>query len=224
MSADREAAPVALLPCPLCGKEPVGVEHPPHEHPLLASMGIDFPAHHGSYTIECPACNLGLIDDDETLAKLAWNRRAHPPQDKVTDERREPERCGECGSLRDCIHSPAAPVPVEGRGGEADPKTVCQVCKQPVRALYGFGPDGERESWYWRNVAPDAASGGVMLPIHDRCAAPTSQLHPDTVERCIRFVGSFMNPNGPHTKEYATACADIQDALRAMLSNEGREG
>lgn len=45
----------------------------------------------------------------------------------------------------------------------------CVVCGQAVPAWFSlYSPD----AWHWRNVAPDAASGGTMMPCHDRCAQP----------------------------------------------------
>ncbi len=50
-----------------------------------------------------------------------------------------------------------------------DPETICQVCKQPVAPSFVWQED---HAWHWKNAAPDSASGGVLLPIHNRCAKP----------------------------------------------------
>jgi hypothetical protein len=61
---------VKLLPCPFCGGSALGVDHPPHKHYF-----VPMPDHPGSYTIECAACNIGLIDDTKEKAEAAWNKR-----------------------------------------------------------------------------------------------------------------------------------------------------
>jgi hypothetical protein len=61
---------VTLLPCPFCGGSALGVDHPPHKHYF-----VPMPDHPGSYTIECAACNVGLIDDTKEKAEAAWNKR-----------------------------------------------------------------------------------------------------------------------------------------------------
>ena len=38
------------------------------------------PDYPGSYTIECPKCNLGLIADTKELAVAAWNSRVISPE------------------------------------------------------------------------------------------------------------------------------------------------
>lgn len=46
---------------------------------------------------------------------------------------------------------------------------VCQVCKEAVPT--GWMRSGDPDAWYLQNVAPNAASGGTMRPIHVRCAS-----------------------------------------------------
>lgn len=46
---------------------------------------------------------------------------------------------------------------------------VCQVCKEAVPT--GWMRSGDPNAWYMQNVAPNAASGGTMRPIHVRCAS-----------------------------------------------------
>lgn len=71
-----------LRPCPLCGCEALGVEHPPHKHVFATFM----PDHQGSYSIECPPCNLGLLADTEELATAAWNSRVAPTDSARIEE------------------------------------------------------------------------------------------------------------------------------------------
>lgn len=63
-----------LRSCPLCQGEAIGIDHPAHTHFIATFM----PDHPGSYTIECPRCNLGLLANTEELAKSAWNSRVQP--------------------------------------------------------------------------------------------------------------------------------------------------
>jgi hypothetical protein len=44
----------------------------------------------------------------------------------------------------------------------------CQKCNEILPSQFELE---SKDSWFMRNVAPDAASGGTMLPIHHRCAA-----------------------------------------------------
>lgn len=44
---------------------------------------------------------------------------------------------------------------------------TCYVCGGYLPASYMLG---SAESWYCKNVAPDAAGGGTMVPVHHRCA------------------------------------------------------
>ena len=59
-------------PCPLCGSEALGVEHPPVKH-----------FYPGSYSIKCPACKLGLLANTEELATAAWNSRVTLPDEQT---------------------------------------------------------------------------------------------------------------------------------------------
>jgi hypothetical protein len=43
---------------------------------------------------------------------------------------------------------------------------ICQVCKERVLPRFRLG---SVDSWYFKNVAPGAASGGSYEPIHHRC-------------------------------------------------------
>lgn len=74
--SETEPRAAALRECPFCGSEPIKVHHEPHDHPLLKRMGIDWPDHHGSFTIECPGCSVGMIHESDTQVTQAWNRRA----------------------------------------------------------------------------------------------------------------------------------------------------
>lgn len=78
-TSDRELlelAARALLPCPFCGNpDPVLIEHPAHTHVIATFM----PDHHGSWTLECVACNVGMIEDEPGAKDRIierWNRRA----------------------------------------------------------------------------------------------------------------------------------------------------
>jgi hypothetical protein len=42
----------------------------------------------------------------------------------------------------------------------------CQICGGRVSEWISLDSP---HSWYWRNVAPDAANGGSMKPCHHRC-------------------------------------------------------
>lgn len=64
-----------LLPCPHCGAEAILTEHEPHEHsPALVALGLPG-KHPGSFTIECVACECGMISDTRERVTAAWNRR-----------------------------------------------------------------------------------------------------------------------------------------------------
>jgi len=67
-----------LKPCPFCGAEPLLSEIEPHAH-FLAIGGVTFPDHPGSWTIECPSCECGMIADTREAVTTAWNRRTTPP-------------------------------------------------------------------------------------------------------------------------------------------------
>lgn len=69
MSAEKA---IELKPCPFCGGEALGIEQEAHTHVFATFM----PDHPGSFTIECPKCNVWLIDANEEIATAAWNRRA----------------------------------------------------------------------------------------------------------------------------------------------------
>ena len=47
----------------------------------------------------------------------------------------------------------------------------CWKCKElmPTQFTIAAGQQMPADSWYMRNVAPDAASGGAMVPVHHRC-------------------------------------------------------
>jgi len=64
-----------LLNCPFCGAEPLLQEHPPHKHSLKLG-DFQMPDHPGSWTIECPACECGMISDKKGRLLAAWNKRA----------------------------------------------------------------------------------------------------------------------------------------------------
>ncbi len=60
---------------PFCGAQPLLNEIAPHSHNLTIG-GVKFPDHPGSWTIECPACECGMIADTRGAVTAAWNRRA----------------------------------------------------------------------------------------------------------------------------------------------------
>lgn len=73
---DTEQERAELLPCPFCGGEAFMEEHPPHKHSdWLVKMGMpEYSA--GSFTIECVACECGMIHESRDGVVAAWNRRA----------------------------------------------------------------------------------------------------------------------------------------------------
>jgi hypothetical protein len=76
--------------CPFCGAQPLLNEIAPHSHNLTIG-GVKFPDHPGSWTIECPACECGMIADTRGAVTAAWNRRAQPAEEAqpVADEQME---------------------------------------------------------------------------------------------------------------------------------------
>ena len=72
MGADSRGE--ALQPCPFCGGEALGIDHPPHTHFIATFM----PDHPGSYSVECVKCSVGLIAATQAEAEAAWNQRAEP--------------------------------------------------------------------------------------------------------------------------------------------------
>ena len=66
--------------CPFCGAQPLLNEIAPHSHNLTIG-GVKFPDHPGSWTIECPACECGMIADTKEAVIAAWNRRAQPAEE-----------------------------------------------------------------------------------------------------------------------------------------------
>lgn len=76
-----------LLPCPFCGAQPIEQAIEPHTHSeFVKAIGV--PDHNGSFVIECPACECGLIAPDRETVVAAWNRRT-PPQAAQGDARSE---------------------------------------------------------------------------------------------------------------------------------------
>lgn len=67
-----------LLPCPFCGAEPLLQEHPAHAH-CLQIGDWKMPDHPGSWTVECCACNCGMINQSREQVLSDWNRRAPQP-------------------------------------------------------------------------------------------------------------------------------------------------
>jgi len=64
-----------LRPCPFCGAEPLLQEIAPHTHNIKFG-DWKMPDHHGSWTIECPACECGMIADTQEKVTSSWNRRS----------------------------------------------------------------------------------------------------------------------------------------------------
>lgn len=64
-----------LLPCPFCGGEPLLQEHPAHSHSLQIG-DWKMPDHPGSWTVECCACNCGMINNSLDALTKDWNTRA----------------------------------------------------------------------------------------------------------------------------------------------------
>lgn len=98
MSAD-------LLPCAHCGGAALMHEHPAHSHAGgIAGFMPDYP---GSFTIECAACNCGMINNTAEAVSEAWNRRA-PVQAQGVALTDDPfcEQCQGFGELREecCPH------------------------------------------------------------------------------------------------------------------------
>lgn len=67
------------LPCPHCGADPVCHAIEPHSHAITFG-DFKMPDHEGSYVIECPACDAGMIGGDQASVTARWNRRATLPQ------------------------------------------------------------------------------------------------------------------------------------------------
>lgn len=65
-----------LKPCPFCGGEALGIDHPPHKHVIATFM----PDHPGSYSVECVKCSVGLIAPTQEQAVMEWNKRASPSE------------------------------------------------------------------------------------------------------------------------------------------------
>jgi hypothetical protein len=65
---------------------------------------------------------------------------------------------------------------------------------------------------WWNKRHPNtnivAADDSVVFAANRRAETAEAQL-----DHIADFCGSFIRPNGPHTQEYAAACADIQDAI-----------
>ncbi len=76
----------ALKPCPFCGAAPLLQEHPAHAH-SLAVEGFQMPDHPGSWTLECAACECGMIHATKDGLLAAWNHRAGQPGSGEADER-----------------------------------------------------------------------------------------------------------------------------------------
>lgn len=69
-----------MLPCAHCGCEPIEQHHEPHTHSSWLKNAIpDLPDHQGSYTVECPHCGAGMIDDFRASLLSRWNRRTPIP-------------------------------------------------------------------------------------------------------------------------------------------------
>lgn len=126
-NTDTEQERAELLPCPFCGGEAFMEEHPPHKHSdWLVKMGMpEYSA--GSFTIECVACECGMIHESRDGVVAAWNRRAAlQSQDREDAERYRWLRDGgndDIGVVMgfDCIDdgsTSVAPTYREGLDGE----------------------------------------------------------------------------------------------------------
>ena len=75
---EQNVSPVSadeIKPCPFCGAGGDRIiiqEQEPHKHAFATFM----PDHHGSATIECAGCNIGMVEDTKEKVIAAWNRRA----------------------------------------------------------------------------------------------------------------------------------------------------
>lgn len=64
------------LPCPHCDTAPVETAIPAHSHSAWLKKRIpSLPDHPGSFTIECPLCGAGMIDETRDAVLARWNRR-----------------------------------------------------------------------------------------------------------------------------------------------------
>ena len=61
---------------------------------------------------------------------------------------------------------------------------TCYICGEYLPTNFVLGAP---ESWYCKNVAPDAASGGTMAPIHHRCERVTPNVIQSISDMLIRF-------------------------------------
>ena len=75
-------------------------------------------------------------------------------------------------------------------------------------------------------VAWNEAISNAITALHsanERIAALQVELanaRRDALTECANLCGSFIRPNGRHTREYATACADLQDAICALAGKQ----
>jgi hypothetical protein len=48
---------------------------------------------------------------------------------------------------------------------------VCYKCKERLATCWTMMTNGRMPpaAWYMKNIAPNAASGGKMVPVHHRC-------------------------------------------------------
>lgn len=213
-----------LKPCPHCGADALLTEHEPHEHsPALVAMGLPG-KHPGSFTIECVACECGMINATREGVVAAWNRRATPTPLADAAAIAEPTPAMLTAARDWSAKKYGKPI-----GNDA----AIGCWKAMYAALHPAAPEKtegamtfDEPSFPSPDVQYDARYGGEVIRYHsdeqiiqyaeDCVAAARAALVPTEAAAEPVTFGQWFSENCPEYQRQSYSAADMESNVRGM--------
>lgn len=153
----------------------------------------------------CPNCEGNFAWADH-CSECGWMRSA-PPQQRLEDKWMHE---AQCRLLRATVQSGL------GYASDDSARYAGRCIKQLREQVAGLETalKSQIEITNTERASKELAEAKLRAPSAER---PTEDGPRQIAMQCAIIAGVHINPNGPHTIEYATACADVQDAIKAYV-------